>query len=167
MRARAGVFLVALSGLVFEIGLTRIYSATIWYHFAFVVISMALLGWGLGGLAVHLLKRSFPPSMDRAALLALLYGGSIGLCLSVLVWYPFDIKRLPLYFVAPLVPFFFGGMALSMVFDLHRSMAGTLYFADLLGASLGALVVTALLQALGGEGAVLAAAAAPMVAEIG
>jgi hypothetical protein len=56
MRVRAGVLLLTLSGLVFEIGLTRIYSATIWYHFAFVVISMALLGWGLGGLAVHLLK---------------------------------------------------------------------------------------------------------------
>src|SRR6185369_7086132 len=52
------VFLITLSGLVFEIGLTRIYSATIWYHFAFMAISVALLGWGLGGLAVHQLKRS-------------------------------------------------------------------------------------------------------------
>ena len=51
------VFLITLSGLVFEIGLTRIYSATIWYHFTFVAVSVALLGWGLGGLAVHLLKR--------------------------------------------------------------------------------------------------------------
>ena len=38
-----GVFLVALSGLMFEVGLTRIFSATIWYHFAFVAISVALL----------------------------------------------------------------------------------------------------------------------------
>ena len=160
MRIRAGVFLIALSGLVFEIGLTRIYSATIWYHFAFVVISVALLGWGLGGLAVHLLQRRSPSSMDSAALLALLYGGSIPLCLWILVRFPFEIQRLPLYFVAPLVPFFLGGMALSMVFDLHRASAGTLYFADLLGASLGAVFVTALLQTLGGEGTVLAAAMA-------
>ena len=34
-----GIFLVTLSGLMFEIGLTRIFSATIWYHFAFVAIS--------------------------------------------------------------------------------------------------------------------------------
>ena len=43
-----GVFLITLSGLIFEIGLTRIYSATIWYHFAFVAISVALLGLGPG-----------------------------------------------------------------------------------------------------------------------
>ena len=61
MPIRAGVFLITLSGLILEIGLTRIYSASIWYHFAFVAISIALLGWGLGGLAVHLLKRRLPP----------------------------------------------------------------------------------------------------------
>ena len=69
MPIRAGIFLITLSGLVFEIGLTRIYSATIWYHFAFVAISVALLGWGLGGLAVHLLKKTVAPSLDTAALL--------------------------------------------------------------------------------------------------
>ena len=159
---RAGVFLITLSGLVFEIGLTRIYSATIWYHFAFVVISMALLGWGLGGFAVHLLKRRFPPSMDRAAAFALLYGVAIPLCLWVLVRFPFEIERLPLYFVAPLAPFFLGGVALSMVFDLHRAASGSLYFADLLGASLGAVFVTVLLRALGGEAALIVAAIAPM-----
>src|SRR5580692_6977282 len=98
MPIRTGVFLITLSGLVFEIGLTRIYSATIWYHFAFVVISMALLGWGLGGLAVHLWTGADPrndaqggsgaggaPSMDRAALFALLYAAAIPACLWILV----------------------------------------------------------------------------------
>ena len=61
MLIHVGVFLITLSGLIFEIGLTRIYSATIWYHFAFVAVSTALLGWGLGGLALHLLKRAWPP----------------------------------------------------------------------------------------------------------
>jgi hypothetical protein len=162
MLIRLGVFLITLSGLVFEIGLTRIYSATIWYHFAFVVISMALLGWGLGGLAVHLLKGLWPPSIERAAGLALLYAAAIPICLWILVRFPFQIERLPLYFLAPLVPFFLGGMALSMVFDLHRPIAGALYFADLLGASLGAVIVTVLLQLLGGEASLLAASVAAM-----
>ena len=51
-----GIFLVTLSGPMFEIALTRIFSATIWYHFAFVAISVALLGWGLGGFALHLAR---------------------------------------------------------------------------------------------------------------
>src|SRR5262249_51446953 len=58
MRTRISVFLITLSGLILEVGLTRIYSASIWYHFAFVAISVALLGWGLGGFTVHLWKQA-------------------------------------------------------------------------------------------------------------
>lgn len=158
------VFLVTCSGLVFEIGLTRIYSATIWYHFAFVAVSVALLGWGLGGLAVHLRRHRSPPSMDRAGLLALLYGVAIPVCLALIVKFPFRLELLPLYFFAPLVPFFLAGMVLSMIFALHKERAGALYFADLTGASLGALAVTLLLQLVGGEAALLLAAAMPLVA---
>src|SRR5438552_10155911 len=57
LATRISVFLITLSGLILEVGLTRIYSASIWYHFAFVAISVALLGWGLGGFTVHLLKQ--------------------------------------------------------------------------------------------------------------
>jgi len=164
MRIRAAVFLITLSGLVFEIGLTRIYSATIWYHFAFVAISMALLGWGLGGLAVYLLKKSWPPSNEKAAVFTMLYGLAIPGCLWILVKYPFELSRLPLYFITPLVPFFLGGVALSMIFDLNRAGAGSLYFADLVGASIGAVSVTVMLQLVGGEVSLLLAAVAPMVA---
>src|SRR5437870_4694523 len=210
MRTRISVFLITLSGLILEVGLTRIYSASIWYHFAFVAISVALLGWGLGGFTVHLLKQAragarsgesgageekadrrrqeaggsepatetrsanqrtagrmpaLPAlSMNAAALVTLLYAGAIPLCLWLLVRYPFEMDRLPLYFLAPLLPFFLAGMALSIIFDLHRAVAGSLYFYDLIGAALGAVLVTVLLHVLGGEAAVLAACAAPAVA---
>ncbi|HEV7747374.1 MAG TPA: hypothetical protein VGO56_20420 [Pyrinomonadaceae bacterium] len=166
MLTRISVFLITLSGLVLEVGLTRIYSASIWYHFAFVAISVALLGWGLGGFAVQLLKRMWGLSMGTAALLTLLYAGAIPLCLWVLVRFPFELQRLPLYFLAPLLPFFLAGMALSMVFDIHRAEAGSLYFADLVGAALGAVLVTLLLYAFGGEAALLTAAIAPAVAAL-
>lgn len=164
MRQRAAVFLITFSGLVFEIGLTRIYSATIWYHFTFVAVSVALLGWGLGGMLVHLTKRVMPSSNERAALFSMLYALAIPLVLWVLVQFPFEVTRLPLYFLAPLAPFLLAGMALSMVFDLNRAESGSLYFADLIGASLGALVVTFLLQRFGGEATLLFAAVAPMLA---
>ena len=61
---KLAVFLITLSGLILEVGLTRIYSASIWYHFAFVAISVALLGWGLGGFTVHLLKKVRPMTMN-------------------------------------------------------------------------------------------------------
>jgi predicted membrane-bound spermidine synthase len=158
------VFLITFSGLVFEIGLTRIYSATIWYHFAFVAVSVALLGWGLGGLILHLLGTRVRPSINAAAWLALAYAVSIPICLAVIGQFPFRMDRLALYFLAPLVPFLLAGMALSMIFSLRRNIAPSLYFADLVGASLGAVAVTFLLQALGGETTLLVAAVAPATA---
>src|SRR5882762_1155536 len=133
MRTRLSVFLITLSGLVLEVGLTRIYSASVWYHFAFVAVSVALLGWGLGGFTVHLLKQKMRLSMDTAALVAALYAVTIPLCLWLLVQFPFEMNRLPLYFLAPLLPFYLAGMALSIVFDLHRTIANSLYFWDLVG----------------------------------
>jgi predicted membrane-bound spermidine synthase len=164
MALRAAVFLITLSGLIFEIGLTRIYSASIWYHFTFVAVSVALLGWGLGGLVVHLTKRSMTPTIEKAAVLCVLYAGGIVVTLALVAKFSFTIDRLPMYFIAPLLPFLLAGMALSIIFDLHRQIATTLYFFDLLGASLGAVCVTFLLQLVGGEAAVLVAAAAPLVA---
>ncbi|HET9272160.1 MAG TPA: hypothetical protein VFO31_28480, partial [Vicinamibacterales bacterium] len=160
----AAVFLITFSGLVFEIGLTRIYSATIWYHFAFVAVSVALLGWGLGGLILHLAGRRLQPSINAAAWLALAYAVSIPVCLAVIGQFPFRMDRLALYFLAPLVPFLLAGMSLSMIFSLRRDIAPSLYFADLVGASVGAVAVTVLLQAFGGETTLLVAAVAPAIA---
>jgi hypothetical protein len=159
-----GLFLVTLSGLMFEIGLTRIFSATIWYHFAFVAISVALLGWGLGGFALHLLRDRIRLTLGKAGVLTLLYAGAIPLCLWLIVRVPFHPDRLIFYFVVSLLPFLLAGMALSMVFALGRENAAELYFADLLGASAGALAVTALLSWLGGENAVLAVTLGPLAA---
>lgn len=166
MRTRLSVFLITLSGLILEVGLTRIYSASIWYHFAFVAISVALLGWGLGGFTVHLWKQVKPVTMNAASLVTLLYAAAIPLCLWLLVRYPFEMDRLPLYFLAPLLPFFLAGMALSIIFDLHRSESSSLYFYDLVGAALGAVLVTLLLHVFGGEAALLVGAIAPAVAAL-
>jgi hypothetical protein len=166
MRTRLSVFLITLSGLILEVGLTRIYSASIWYHFAFVAISVALLGWGLGGFTVHLWKQVKPVSMNAASLVTLLYAAAIPLCLWLLVRYPFEMDRLPLYFLAPLLPFFLAGMALSIIFDLHRKESSSLYFYDLVGAALGAVLVTLLLHIFGGEAALLVGAIAPALAAL-
>lgn len=166
MRTRLSVFLITLSGIVFEVGLTRIYSASVWYHFAFVAVSVALLGWGLGGFTVHLLKRKMKMSLNAAAVITAIYAAAIPLCLWLLVRFPFEMERLPLYFLAPLAPFFLAGMALSILFALHRAEAGSLYFADLVGAAMGAVVVTLLLHWLGGEATLLVGAMAAAIAAV-
>ena len=56
-----GLFFVALATLMYEILLTRIFSVTMSYHFAFVAISIAMFGMTVGALLVYFLAGWFPP----------------------------------------------------------------------------------------------------------
>ncbi|MEP0845083.1 MAG: hypothetical protein HRF43_20460, partial [Phycisphaerae bacterium] len=163
----AAVLLLAGSGLMFELMLTRIFSATIWYHYAFVAISVALFGWGLGGFLVYLFKPAARPQ-GRAILvtLALLPAVLMPVFLVTMLQFPFRPQYLTFYFLLSLLPFLAGGAALSLAFETHGSDANRLYFADLAGASLGVLAVPVFIARLGAETAVIAAAALPALAAI-
>jgi spermidine synthase len=158
-----GVFLVSASGLMLEVTLTRIFSATIWYHFAFIAISVALFGWGLGGFFLHILKtkglvKSTPGSLATASLL---FSLSIPIFLWIIIRLPATPNYLSLYFIISVIPFFLAGIVLAQVFDIYRELTGKLYFADLIGASFGALGITLIIGLLGGESTVLFIAALP------
>jgi hypothetical protein len=162
------VFLVSASGLMLEVTLTRIFSATIWYHFAFIAISVALFGWGLGGFFLHILKvkeivKSTPGSLATASLL---FSLSIPIFLWIIIRLPATPNYLSLYFITSVIPFFLAGIALAQAFDIYRELTGKLYFADLIGASFGALGITLILGVLGGESTVLFIAALPGVATL-
>ena len=51
-----GVLVMSFSSLLLELGLTRLFSVILFYHFAFLAISIALLGLGAGGVFAHLAK---------------------------------------------------------------------------------------------------------------
>ena len=61
----AGVFAIALATLMYEILLTRIFSVTMWYHFAFVAISVAMFGMAAGALAVFVRADYFTSERAR------------------------------------------------------------------------------------------------------
>ena len=52
-----GIALTSFSALLLELGLTRLFSVVLFYHFAFLAISIALLGLGAGGVFAYLLKK--------------------------------------------------------------------------------------------------------------
>ncbi len=56
-RIFAGISLITMSVLIFELGLTRIFSATMYYHFAFMAISLALFGSGASGVFIYTIQR--------------------------------------------------------------------------------------------------------------
>src|SRR5690242_12177679 len=67
-RTAAGLLCVALATLMYEVLLTRIFSVTMWYHFAFAAISIAMLGMTIGALVVYIRPEWFPPARAKSQL---------------------------------------------------------------------------------------------------
>jgi hypothetical protein len=156
------VGLTACGVLVLEIGLTRILSVLLRFHFVFLVISAAILGFGLGGmLSVSSVRRLRERVGDRKVLVLLATAAALSIPLSLAALFRTPLSQHifnPLTVPAvSVLPFLLCGVFLSYAFDRSAAEAGRLYFADLGGAAAGALAVILLLNALGGVNASLAA----------
>jgi hypothetical protein len=153
----AGIFLTALSGLVLEISITRIFSAAIWYHFAFVAVSVALVGLGASGLVVHHRVKKLKGRWAENLTILSAWGITIFIPITLFVMHVLasQVVYIPLFMLLFSVPFFFVGIIISSAFTAFGSVAGRLYAADLVGASVGALLVVLFLVLTGGEGATL------------
>lgn len=164
-----GVACIAMAVLANEITLTRIFSVTLWYHFAFLVISLALLGSGAAGVWLYLVPRPFEGehALQRLPLLALGYAISTLIAFLLYRQIPLttddlrdgltasEIGWLALIYADLTVPFIFSGATLALALRHYQAQAGRLYFADLVGASLGCVVSVIALDAFGGTGALL------------
>lgn len=162
----AGVFLLSCAGLLFEIVLTRVFSATIWYHFTFIAISVALFGWGMGGFVLEFASTWARPKVLRAGLIScsLMFGVMLPVFLLLFLSGPCTPKKLEFYFGIALLPFLLGGVSLSAVFEIYSKDTNRLYFSDLMGAAAGTLLVPVLLGFLGAESTVLAIGVLPAAA---
>jgi len=169
-----GLFFTTLSTLMYEVLLTRIFSVTMWYHFAFVAVSVALFGMTVGALIVHLLPRFFDERRlpDHLAIAALLF--SITMVLSFVVhlqiefqpaWSFSGIGFSALTYVIISIPFVFSGIAVSLSLTRYASQVGRLYAVDLTGAALGATGLVWLLNVT--EDAASAVLAVASLAAIG
>jgi hypothetical protein len=153
----AGIFLTALSGLVLEVSITRIFSAAIWYHFAFVAVSVALVGLGASGLVIQHGVKKLKGKWAEDLTIFSAWGITIFIPITLFVMHALasQVIYLPLFMILFSVPFFFIGIIISAAFSAFGSVAGRLYSADLVGASAGALLVVLFLVLAGGEGATL------------
>jgi hypothetical protein len=157
------IFLASLVTLAFEVLLTRVFSITLWYHFAFMVVSIAMLGLAASGTLLALfpgIKRLDQIGWYLLALGIALPGGFI---LANLV--PFDPVRLAwertellnilLTYIFLSLPFFCAGLVIATAFSVESERAGLLYGADLVGAGIGSLGVLPLMGAIPPEQVVL------------
>src|SRR3954469_7632589 len=91
-RTAFGLAFVALSTLMYEILLTRIFSVTMWYHFAFVAVSIAMFGMTAGAAIVFVFPRWFPTQATARtlAISSLWFGILIAASFVAHLWIPFD-----------------------------------------------------------------------------
>jgi predicted membrane-bound spermidine synthase len=148
------VGLVSCAGIVFEIVLTRIFSLLFQYHFAFLALSLAILGISIGTALVKLLRLDARAGVILPRVLALL-SLSFPAAAFLLATLPATGSVL-LHVIVALAPFTLTGMAMALMFTLRAQWAGTLYGADLIGAAIGVAAALGLLSLLGAFNGVLA-----------
>jgi predicted membrane-bound spermidine synthase len=150
-----GIFLTSFSMLAYEITLARLLSVLILYHFVFAIVSLALLGLGLGGIFVYLFRRQPVTSEKRfgsLALLASLISLSIPISAILMIQIGFlnsETSSILFYCVLLFFPFFFTGILLAEVFRTFPEISARVYGADLVGAALGSLGIIFFLDVLG------------------
>ncbi len=159
-----GVALISASVLALQVTLTRIFSIMIWYHFTYLIIGVALLGGGSAGTFLAVRRWEEASIERRLGPLAAGFSASILITLLILTFVPCDplggkavivpaLVGLFAYFTTLFTTFFLGGLTIAGAFRLWVRDAHRLYSADLLGAGISTVLVTWLIQGVGGPAA--------------
>jgi spermidine synthase len=168
-----GVAISSFAALLLELALTRLFSVVLFYHFAFLAISIALLGLGSGGVFAYLGKTWLSRFSTRSMLswLCVANAAAVPIVLEIVLHVPVSLSlsranflRLSAIYLASAVPFFVTGLEFSILFARESRNISRLYGADLLGGALACLGVVPLLNFLGGPNTVLFAAVTASVA---
>lgn len=160
---------MSLATLVLELALTRLFSATMFYHFAFLAISLALFGAGASGVFVYLLRPRLEGERP-ATLMALgcaLFAGSTVVALLVILDHPLSptnpgwstLLSLAWIYGASALPFFLSGCVITLAITTWARAIHRLYLFDLAGAAGGCLLLVPALGVLGAIDTVLLVAA--------
>src|SRR5918998_100211 len=156
------LFVLSLSIILFELALTRIFSIVLWYDYAFMAISIAFFGLGIGSFMVHIQKDKFitlkkkNSTIDsqftfssRIVRYAIAYGISLPIFIFLIGYIPSDTSYIYLFYLISSVPFFFAGAAMALIFLAMSEKISKLYFADLIGAALATIILDPMMQSLG------------------
>jgi len=161
-----GILLLSAAFLLLELTLIRLFAVQQFYHFAFMAISLALLGAGASGSLLSVWQRRFNP-----AALSLAFAITAVFAYLLINYVPFDsfsiawdrrqILYLAVYFLAAAGPFLFGGLLVGgeLMAAGKRAKEGggshLVYGANLMGSGLGCVLTLPALSAFGGEGALI------------
>ncbi|HEY6180786.1 MAG TPA: hypothetical protein VIW67_01000 [Terriglobales bacterium] len=168
-----GIGLTSFGALLLELALTRLFSVVLFYHFAFLSISIALLGLGAGGVGAYLWKARLAKYETRKLVsrLCVINALLMPIVLEVVLQTPVSLQistgnflRLTAIYLISAVPFFVTGLIFSVIFARESKHIPRLYGADLTGGAIACLAMIPLLNWLGGPNTILFAGAVMAVA---
>lgn len=176
-RLYLATLLVSAAAIGYEILLMRVLSIVQWHHFAWMIISLALLGYGASGTFIALLRPRLEPRFQQAfAVCALLFSIAMFACFVLaqrvpfnaleIVWDRRQFLYLGLLYLVFFLPFFFAACCIGLVLSFCRSDIARLYFFDLLGAGAGAVLVVGLLFVMFPQAALVVLAALALLASL-
>ena len=153
---RLSIALISAAVLGYEILLMVLFSLIQWHHFAYMVVSVALLGFGASGSFLVLTRARFENHFRSFAVVqACLFGVGSLLCYALaqrlsfnpeeLLWDNNHWLRLALVILLLALPFFFAANLIGLALMRFRNSLARIYAADLLGAGIGAVAIIAIL----------------------
>ncbi len=163
IRILIAIFLISSATLCLEITLTRYFSISQDYHFAFLVISIAFLGYGASGSFLAFFKKFQSAGLENfLCLSSLLYSFFILASFLICNSLPFDLIRLSwdknqiffilVYYFILSLPFFFAGLTISFAITKLARAVNKIYFADLIGAGTGSILAAFIFLPKGEKG---------------
>src|SRR5438094_4152970 len=171
----AAIAAVSAALLMTELALTRIFSVTMYYHFAFLAISIALFGVSASGVTAYIARRRLAARSTQILLAteSVAYAAATVVALYFLVrlrvglnYSPRNLALMLTIYALAAIPFFTGGLVVTLAISRFAARINAVYAADLIGAAAGCLVLIPLLDRLGAPGVVLTAAALALVAAL-
>jgi len=171
------LFFISLSLLSYEILLMRIFSITSWSHFAYMAISIALLGFGASGSFIALfrekLRRRFYSLFTLFSFLfsislyfSLVFSQKIPFDPFLIVWFKEQYLYLLGYYLVLFIPFFLGASCIGISFIRFTGKIHKVYFYNLLGSGAGALAAVLLMYVLSPTHLLLTIAALAFLASV-
>jgi SAM-dependent methyltransferase len=155
----AAVAIISASALAYEVLLMRLFSIIQWHHFAYMIISLALLGYGISGVVLALnrdrIRKLFPPLLMANMLL---FSCSAPMCFLLIqyipfnpaeiVWTPLQLLNLCSIYLILTLPFFFAANVIGLSFYRYKNQVSSIYAADLFGAGMGSVGIILLLSSI-------------------
>ncbi len=154
------VAITTSAALLLELSLTRIFSVVFYYHFAFLAISIALFGMGVGGVLFVCCRRQHPQvrSSAKLGIISLVNSFLVVAALLFILSRGANVSTLDfaLIYIACALPFLGVGMIVSLAINETVDRIDKVYFADLSGAAAGCIALVVFLNTFGGPNTVVA-----------